>query len=280
MTSLKRAFFAIFLGVTIIAGAIGAFRWSRWRRMESQKAAIPANANTTELRSVPPFSTREPERYQATRIITSVEYKDASGQSPLTTISKTLIARDGEKRREEYESGLGRTLVYLENPDGRFILSPVNKLYADLTASPAESNPDAGSVAPTGTSDFSPERLLNETPALARYENLGGDRINERNTTKYRVTPRDATTGNNAGSVTLIWIDNALGLPVRSETSSTAGDHPARLTVELRDLKAVVDSRVFELPKDYRKVDYRRFFIESGLTPLVSGNEGTASAKP
>lgn len=263
MTSLKRAFFAILLGVTIIAGAIGAFRWVRWRRMESQKAAVPANATTTDLRSVPPFSTREPERYQATRIITSVEYKDAAGQSPRTTTSKTLIARDGDKRREEFESGLGRTLVYLEIPEGHFLLSPANKLYADLNGSPAETDADVGSVAPTGAADFSPERLLNESPVLARYENLGDDRINERATTKYRVTPRDTT----AGSVTLIWIDNALGLPVRSETSSTAGDHPARLTVELRDLKETIEARVFELPKDYRKVDYRRLFVESGRTP-------------
>ena len=256
---MRRAFFAIFLGVTIIAGAIGAFRWAR-RRMDLQKAAIPPNANTTELRSVPPFSSKEPARYQATRIITSVEYKDAAGQSSRTAISKTFLARDGDMRREEFESGLGRTLVYLEIPEGHFLLSPAHKLYADLNASPAGIDADAGSVAPTGTADFSPERLLNEMPAIARYENLGGDRINERATTKYRVTPRDTA----AGSVTLIWIDNALGLPVRSESSSTAGDHPARLTVELRDLRDTVDARVFELPKDYRKVDYRRLFVESG----------------
>jgi outer membrane lipoprotein-sorting protein len=280
MTSLTRAFFAIMLGVTIIAGAVGAFRWARLRRMESQKAAIPAHANTTEFRSVPPFSTKEPERYQATRIITSDEYKDAAGQSPLTTISKTLIARDGDKRREEYESGSGETLVYLETPDGHFILSPARKLYADLNASNAESSADSGSVAQTGTPDFSPERLLNERPALAHYERLGTETINERTATKYRVTARDIASGNNDASVTLIWIDDALGLPVRSETNSTAGDHPAKLTVELRDLKDSVDPRVFELPKDCRKVDYRRFFIESAQTLALPGAAKATSEKP
>jgi len=266
-TSPWRAFFAILLGLTIIAGAIGAFRWARLRKIASQKEAIPAPAKTTEFRSVPPFSTKEPERYQAMRIITSVEYKDASGSSPLTTIGKTLIARDGDKRREEYDSGSGKTLVYLEIPDGHFIISPAHKVYADLNAAGGENN--TGPLALPGTPDFSPERLLNETPSVARYENLGGERINERNTTKYRVTARDTNNGAGYASVTLIWIDDALGLSVRSETSSTAGEHPATLTVELRDLKETVDPRIFELPKDYRKVDYRRFLTESGLTPVT-----------
>lgn len=275
MTSLRRSFFAILLGISIIGGAIGTYKWARWRRNEAQKAAIPSPANTTEFRSVPPFSTKEPERYQATRLITSVEYTTASGQSPVTTISKTLIAREGNKRREEYESGSEKALVYLETSEVHLILSPANKLYADLNA--AESNPEAGSAVPPGTPDFSPERLLNETPALARYENLGGERINERKTTKYRVTSKDANGGTGAASVTLIWIDDALGLPIRSETSSTGSEHPATLTMELRELKETVDSRIFELPKDYKKVDYRRFLSESGLR---TGNHGTAAAKP
>jgi hypothetical protein len=280
MTSLRRAFFAILLSVTIIAGAIGAFRWARWRRTESRKEAIPAPATTTDFRSTPPFSTKEPERYQATRIITSVEYPDAAAQSPLTTISKTLIARDGDKRREEYESGSGKTLVYLETPAGRFIRSPANKLFADIDVAIAGNNVDSGSLSPIGASDFSPERLLNESPALSRYENLGSERVNERNATKYRVTAKDASNGSTAASVTLIWIDNALGLPIRSETSSTVKEHPETLTMELRDLKETVDPRIFELPNDYRKVDYQRFLSESGLSPAVPANVAAGSPKP
>lgn len=280
MTSLRRAFFAILLSVTIIAGAIGAFRWARWYRIESQKKVIPAPATTTDFRSAPPFSTKEPDRYQATRIITSVEYPDAAAQSPLTTVNKTLIARDGDKRREEYESGSGKTLVYLETPAGRFILSPANKLYADIDAAIAENKIDSGSVAANDTADFSPERLLNESPALSRYENLGSERMNERNATKYRVTTKDASAGGTAASVTLIWIDTALGLPIRSETSSTVKEHPETLTMELRDLKETVDPRIFELPNDYRKVDYQRFLSESGLGPMAPGKEATGSPKP
>ncbi|MDQ2854855.1 MAG: hypothetical protein M3R68_00885, partial [Acidobacteriota bacterium] len=276
MTSLRRSFFAILLGVTIIGGAIGAFRWAQWRKIEAQKAAASSPATTTEFRSTPPFSTKEPERYQARRTITSVEFTSASGQSPYTTISKTLIARDGDKRREEYESESAQALVYLETPEAHFILSPANRFYADLNAFDAENAPGSGLDAPSGIWDFSPERLLNETPALARYENLGSERINERQTTKYRVTSKTENGGAAAANVTLIWIDDTLGMPIRSETSSTGGDRPATLTMELRELNETVDSRVFELPKDYKKVDYRRFLTEYGLS---TANQG-AAAKP
>jgi hypothetical protein len=283
MTSLRRAFFAILLAVTIIAGAIGAFRWARLRRIESQKPSTSAPANTTEFRSLPPFSTKEPERYQATRIISSVENKD----EPATMISKTLIARDGDKRREEYGPGTTGAVVYLEIPEGRFILSPAKKLYADLgdasgnlDAFKSESNADDSVIGAPVSPDFSPERLLNETPRLARYEKLGSETINERAVTRYRVTARDASNGSNAGGVTMIWIDDALGLPIRSETSSTTAEHPAKLTVELRDLKDTVDPRIFELPKDYEKVDYRRFFSEMPPTPGVPGGERPAPEKP
>ena len=279
---LRRAFFAILLAFTIIAGAIGAFRWARLRRIESQKPAISAPANTTEFRSVPPFSTKEPERYQATRIISSVENKD----EPATLISKTLIARDGDRRREEYESGTKETVVYLEIPEGRFLLSPGKKLYTDLAlasgnldASKPGSDADGSGVASPVTPDFSPERLLNETPTLARYEKLGSETINERAATRYRVTAKDAINGSN-GSVTLIWIDDALGLPLRSESSSTTGQHPATLTVELRDLKDTVEPRIFELPGDYEKVGYRRFFAEMPPRPGASGRESPSREKP
>ncbi|MCU1266589.1 MAG: hypothetical protein JWM21_2907 [Acidobacteria bacterium] len=276
MTSPRRAFLAIILGSVIIASAIGAFRWARRRTITSQSKIVPASTNTADFLSVPPFSTKEPDRYQCKRIITSVEYQDAQ---PTTTTNTTLIARDGDKRREDYQSASGDALVYLETPAGHFILSPGRKLYADLNAAEAESGIDGAGDGPTGVPDYSPERLLNETPTLARYENLGGERINERNTTKYRVTARETNNGAGTATVSLIWIDDALGMPVRSETSSTAGEHPATLTMELRDLKETVDSGIFELPKDYRKVDQRRFFVESGITLGLAGNEGTASLK-
>jgi len=248
--------FAVFLACAL-AGA-GALTYRRWPQLfKKPTEQKPANfSNQNEVSSVPPFSTKEPERYQATRIITTVEYRNGSADSaPETVIAKMLIARDGEKRREEYNSAEATT-VFLDIPMGRFVLLPSKKLYADLSLTSS----DLDSLDPQSDvySEFSLERLLNETRALARYEKVGAETLDGRSTTKYRVTTADPTNGPEDGSVTLIWIDESFGMPIRSETISPGGDHSTKLTVELRDLKREVDPRLFDLPEGYRKADYRQ----------------------
>lgn len=282
-----RWIFAICLaGSFTVAGTLAYKRWPQFfRRLNNQKTSVTANSSSaTELSAIPPFSTKEPDRYQATRIVTSVEYLDDSASAP--KISRTLIARDGDSRREEYEAG-NETVVLLETPAGRFVILPAKKLYSDLNADPL----DSAALTERGdaSADLSSDRLLNETRALARYERLGAERINGRATTKYRVTPEKtadnaanvaggkASSEIGAGGVTLIWIDDALGLPIRSEISSTAGEHPGKQTVELRDLKETIDAGTFELPKDYRKVEHRMLFLDSANTRGASPDERGAS---
>jgi hypothetical protein len=250
--------FVVFL--TRAAAAAGALTYKRWpqlfKRLTEQKTANSSNQN--EVSSLPPFSTREPERYQATRITTSVEYRNGSADAtPETVTTRMLIARDGEKRREDY-LGAEATTVFLEIPTGRFVLLPAKKLYAELNV--ASGDLDSLDLDPQSDvySAFSPERLLNETRALARYEKLDIETLDGRRTTKYRVTKADSTNGTADGSVTLIWIDESFGMPIRSETISAGGDHSSKLTVELRDLKREVDLRLFDLPNDYKKADYRQ----------------------
>jgi len=76
----------------------------------------------TVVSSTPPFQTKEPERYRAVRTLTTVS---AAGE---TLVTKTSVARDGEMRRHES----GKT-VYLDIADGKFVLLPSEKVYADLT---------------------------------------------------------------------------------------------------------------------------------------------------
>jgi hypothetical protein len=73
--------------------------------------------------TTPPFQTREPDRYQATRTITTVT---PNGE---TIVTKTLIARDGPLRRE-----VSDTVVYLELLEGRFVVLPDQQVYAAATA--------------------------------------------------------------------------------------------------------------------------------------------------
>src|SRR5436309_4738217 len=96
--------FAVFLVGALAAAALTYKRWPQlFKKPTEQKTANSSNQN--EVSSVPPFSTKEPERYQAARIVTTVEYRNGAADSaPETVITKVLIARDGEKRREEYNS--------------------------------------------------------------------------------------------------------------------------------------------------------------------------------
>ena len=263
-----RGILLIFLcGSLAAAGSLTYKRWSQlFRQASNQQPVTPPNPD--ELLSTPPFSTKEPDRYQATRIITTVEDKNGTA---VTLSNKIAIARDGDSRREEYSSAENGTVVYLATPAGRFVLAPEKKLYADLNLAVDDS---ASLAAPNEAGDFSPERLLHEAPGVARYEKLGPETVNDRATTRYRVT----STG--VAGVTLIWIDDALGIPIRSEISSPGGDHQTKVIVELRDLKQTLDQGLFELPTDFRRVDYRQLVGEMSQTAGVPSGERSRPERP
>lgn len=184
------------------------------------------------ISSTPPFQTKEPERYRATRTITITT---AAGK---TIIAKTLIAKDGDRRRNESDE-----TVYLELPEGRFVLVPDEKVYADVVAEP-DMNTDE---------QVSPESLLHADTGTTSYQNLGNEVIDGRNTNKYRVLVNSSDTENVRLSETLIWIDEALKMPVRSETTSPDG---TRIRMELSDLKLEVESNLFQIPEDYEKISF------------------------
>jgi outer membrane lipoprotein-sorting protein len=199
------------------------------------------------ISSTPPFQTREPERYQAVRTITVFT---ADGK---TMETKTLIARDGEKRREESETR-SKKVVYLDLPGGKFILLPDEKLYADL-----QNEKDTGTT-PTDQQllETSPERLMHTDPIQTSYQRVGTDTVDGRNAVKYRIVVNTSTSGTVSQSETLMWIDERLGMPVRSETTSSSG---TRTTMELSELGTEVDKHLFEVPGDYQKIPYRDFRV-------------------
>ena len=63
--------------------------------------------------TTPPFSTKEPDRYQAIRI-TSFSETANNEDSSSSQSNQVLIARDGERRREEYSSGAAGRLFILK----------------------------------------------------------------------------------------------------------------------------------------------------------------------
>lgn len=184
--------------------------------------------------STPPFQTKEPEIYHAVRTITTV---NAAGESLVT---KTTVARDGAMRR--HESG---KIVYIDVPEGKFVLLPEEKLYADLS--------DQNTINADQAEEISPEGLLHEDTESTSYQKLGGESINGRNTNKYRIVVNNPAAPNVSQSETVMWVDEALQMPVRSETKSADG---TRVTMELSEIKLEADKDLFKVPKDFQKLSF------------------------
>ena len=205
---------------------------------QNQKVATETNANA--ISSTPPFETAEPERYRATRTITTT----APNREPLVT--KYSTARDGELRREESASS-GQRVVYLTLADGRFVLLPDEKIYAAVT----------NEALNTGEQDAetSPDRLLHTELVTPGYQKLGAETIGGRNLQKYRVVVNSSAGENVSVGETLLWFDEALHMPVRTEISSPNG---TRITTELSYVVLDVDPKLFEIPKDFQKIDFNK----------------------
>jgi outer membrane lipoprotein-sorting protein len=205
---------------------------------QNQRVATETNANT--ISSTPPFETAEPERYRATRTITTAA---ANGQ---TLVTKNSIARDGKQRRDESDS-TGQRVVYLTLADGRFVLLPDEKIYATVT------NEDSNAA--EQDAETSPDRLLHTELVTPRFQKLGDETIAGRKMQKYRIVVNSSAGENVSVGETLLWFDEALHMPVRTEISSPTG---TRITTELSEVVLNVDPKLFEIPKDFQKIEFNK----------------------
>ena len=212
-------------------------------KSQSDTANTDNAPSETIVSSTPPFKTKEPERYRATRIVTIIS---PNGEAIVT---KSSIARDGDLRRHEPETN-SKLVAYLDLPEGRLVLLPDEKVYADLAT-------EIG-VATADEEEITPDRLLHTDTESTSYQKLGSEVIGGRNSIKYRVVVNNSTAGNVPRSETLIWIDEALNMPIRSEMKSSEG---TRITTELTDISLDVDKRIFQVPDGYEKIalsDFRK----------------------
>ncbi len=201
-------------------------------RVSNEPATSSNTTPETIVATTPPFQTREPDRYQATRTIT---IETAKGEK---TVTKTLIARDGSLRREESEA-----VVYLELPEGRFVLLPSQQVYAAVTAEDQ-----------VETEDNSPDRLLHTDAISATYQLLGNAVVGGRDTKKYRIVVNNTAAENVTQNETLIWIDEDLSMPILSETKSGDG---ARTEMELSDIMLAPEKQLFQIPANFQKIAFR-----------------------
>ena len=203
-------------------------------RSQSESITTSGNQSSdTVVSSTPPFQTKEPERYRAVRTITTV---NAAGD---TLVTKSSVARAGELRRHESES-----VVYLDVPEGKFVLLPREKVYTDLTEN---------RTITTDEDEASPERLLHEDSERTSYQKLGTEVIAGRNANKYRIVVNSSTAANVSQSETVMWIDEALQMPIKSETKSADG---TRVTMEVSEIKLDADNDLFKVPEGYKKVAF------------------------
>ncbi|HEU4713816.1 MAG TPA: hypothetical protein VFS76_19770 [Pyrinomonadaceae bacterium] len=208
-------------------------------RNASEPVTNESTANEAAVSTTPPFQTKEPDRYQATRTITIVP---ANGD---TIVTETLIAKDGPLRRAESRTASER-IVYLETREGRFVLLPEAKVYAAVT-------PDDEAARDGEPEENSPDRLLHLEPISTSYQALGTEVIAGRTTRKYRVIVNSSASANVSQNETLIWIDETLNMPVKSETKAPDG---ARTTMELTKIAIDPDFGLFQLPADYEKIPF------------------------
>lgn len=236
-----------FLVITLLI--VAATLYKKWKPSFERQSNDNADAKPNSS-SLPPFSTKEPKTYQARRIVTfNQSSPNADHSSAQQQTSSVVIARDGEQRREEHEAGALGTIVYLETAAGRFVMLPKSRLYAAQNDETTDNGQPQLKVEPE---TMSPDFLLNESTVSTEYQKLGAEVRSGRATTKYRVITRSGNPS--IASESLIWIDEILGMPIASELASSNSNGSTRISMELSDISTAVESAVFALPADYRKV--------------------------
>lgn len=201
----------------------------RWWRAESETPPPPQTFAAEELKSEIPFSTKEPENFQAEFVVTADNRE-----------TRTFFARSGDKRRFDYAFGTTNQLTVLQTgANQNFLILPAKKIYAENSASEIPAQPSEN------WNDFLTNKWLN-TSAEAKFTNLG----TENNLTKYLVALNDG-----ADAETIVFVDENVGLPVKQEFYSTGGGQKIlTYTFEMRNFKTKTENDWFEIPKDFRKV--------------------------
>jgi hypothetical protein len=208
-------------------------------RTASEPPPTETPATDTVVSTTPPFKTREPEHYSATRTITTF------GPNGEKFVESKLIGRDGLTRREE--SAFQQTrVVYLDSSEGKFILWPEQKVYAVQEG-------DWPTPRPSETEEDSADRLLHIAPSVTTYQYLGTDTVAGRNTAKYRVLVNGSVPENVNANETLIWIDTTLNMPIKSEMRSRDG---VVVVTELSDVTVPPDKQLFQIPAGYEKIPF------------------------
>ena len=201
-----------------------------WQKAESE---TPSPFVAEELKTDVPFSTTEPENFQAEFVVTVNAQED-----------KILLARAGSRQFLTYNLGKNNQFSIMRTADGKNLqVVTGKKIYVE---NPGNSPGQPGD----NPFDFLTAEWLSQKTA-AKFERLGA----ENGLTKYR-----AVLGETGKSEVEIWVDEKIGLPVKQEFYSLGGDGKTlNLTFEMKNFTSQVNENLFEIPKDFRKVTIEEF---------------------
>ncbi|MBA3334890.1 MAG: hypothetical protein WKF90_02350 [Pyrinomonadaceae bacterium] len=210
-----------------------------WRSADNQNSSTaPTPSGAAEVKSEIPFSTKEPDIYQADIIVTTGVLEE-----------KMFTARNGNYRRYDFTSANNSLISLIQNAGGdKRLVNYQKKIYTEdklsenfIVAPPAES-----------WNEFLTADLLNQK------KNVSFEKIDtENNLTKYRIVSNET---NAAASETTISIDEELGFPVKSDFYAIeGGEKILKFSVEMKNIKLQIEDKVFQIPEGYQKVSPEEF---------------------
>lgn len=204
-----------------------------WRG-KADANATPTPFVAEEIKSEIPFSTKEPESFQAEIVVTTVGGSE----------DKTFTAKSGANRIITFDyQTRAETALLQTGANKSFLIAHSQKIYV-------ENEPGIAAVQQTNPNDFLTAELLNQKKDV-KFETLGA----ENNIIKYRVILDE--TGK---SEIIISVDEKIGLPVKQEFYTIAGEQKVLTsTMELRNFTTQTEAKFFEVPKDYKKVSPKEF---------------------
>jgi hypothetical protein len=187
----------------------------------------------SEINTNIPFSTKEPEVFQAEFIVSNY----VNGKKTERT---TFIAQKGKNKLTTYQYGAKNELTFLQNSDDKsFRINHSEKTIQKRNGTSLIETDSAWQ-------GFLSTRWLNDRKN-AKFEKVG----TENNLTKYLVRLEDAE-----NSETFVFVDEKINIPVKYEVYQVTGEKKdLTYAVEVKNFKTEVEDKIFELPKDYQEID-------------------------
>lgn len=222
--------------IFVFCAAVFCQACSFWQISENSK-----NSNTTfaanDLKYEIPFSSREPDVFQAEIVLTTFANGEKSER-------KIFTARKAAKQRYDFEN---ETSFLRTSENQSFLIDNNRRVFAEN-----QTNSNVSDEAADAVKDFLTTDWLNEKRGAA-FEKIG----TENDLTKYLVRFADAP---KADSEVLIFVDENLKIPIRQEFYAANGEQKILLfSMELRNFQSSADDNFFELPKDFRQVSLSDF---------------------